>query len=58
MESDADQLIEKLQRAYVRIKWLEDELLRLKMLLAGDDSMCNFYLINECNHLLYHIELH
>ena len=41
MESDADQLIEKLQRAYVRIKWLEDELLRLKMLLAGDDSMCN-----------------
>ena len=41
MEGDVDQLLEKLKHAYIRIEWLEAELLRLKMLLSGDDSMCN-----------------
>ena len=40
-QDEAEELKHKLREAYQQIEWLEKEVHRLKMLLAGDDSMCN-----------------
>lgn len=40
-QQQTEDLEQKLTQAYETIRWLEQEVLRLKMLLAGKDVMMN-----------------
>ena len=40
-ELDAEELRRKYREALAHINWLEQEVLRLKLLLEGDNSMSN-----------------
>lgn len=41
MGDEDEELKRKLREAYQEIQWLESEVLRLKMLLNGENTMCN-----------------
>lgn len=40
-ENEIDDLQQKYREALAHIHWLEQEVLRLKLILEGDNSMCN-----------------
>ena len=40
-ENEIEDLERKYQESLAHIHWLEQEVLRLKLLLEGDNSMCN-----------------